>query len=79
VAEVDAGAAPVREFFPMSAHSKTTSSACWPSCSPTCPSSPWFYDGDMLTDRSERFLVSEIIREKLFRLTATSCPTARRS
>ena len=28
----------------------------------------------MLTDRSERFLVSEIIREKLFRLTGDELP-----
>jgi len=36
---------------------------------PCLPLQSWFYDEDMLTDRSERFLVSEIIREKLFRLT----------
>jgi len=43
---------------------------------PYLPQQPWFYDADMLTDRSERFLVSEIIREKLFRLTGDELPYA---
>ncbi len=30
------------------------------------PESPAFYDKDQITDRSERFIVSEIIREKIF-------------
>lgn len=41
---------------------------------PYLPEQPWFYDADMLTDRSERFLASEIIREKLFRLTGDELP-----
>ena len=32
------------------------------------------YDEDTLTDRSERFLASEIVREKLFRLTGDELP-----
>ena len=32
------------------------------------------YGADELTDRSERFLASEIIREKLFRLTGDELP-----
>jgi GTP-binding protein Era len=38
------------------------------------PQQPWYYDQDMLTDRSEKFLASEIIREKLFRLTGDELP-----
>ncbi len=41
---------------------------------PYLPEQPWFYDEDALTDRSERFLASEIIREKLFRLTGDELP-----
>jgi GTP-binding protein Era len=44
-----------------------------PSSSPTCPSR----NGSTtrtLTDRSEKFLASEIIREKLFRLTGDELP-----
>jgi GTP-binding protein Era len=41
---------------------------------PYLPEQPWFYDADMLTDRSERFLAGEIVREKLFRLTGDELP-----
>ncbi len=40
------------------------------------PEQPWFYDEDTLTDRSERFLAGEIVREKLFRLTGDELPYA---
>jgi GTPase len=38
------------------------------------PESEWWFDEDALTDKSERFLASEIIREKLFRLTGDELP-----
>jgi GTP-binding protein Era len=38
------------------------------------PKRPWLHDGDALTDRSERFLAGEIVREKLFRLTGDELP-----
>jgi GTP-binding protein Era len=38
------------------------------------PEQPWFYDEEALTDRSDRFLASELIREKLFRLTGDELP-----
>ncbi len=41
---------------------------------PYLPQQDWFYDGEALTDRSERFLASELIREKLFRLTGDELP-----
>jgi GTP-binding protein Era len=41
---------------------------------PYLPEQPWLYEEDALTDRSERFLASELIREKLFRLTGDELP-----
>jgi GTP-binding protein Era len=41
---------------------------------PYLPEQTWFYDEDALTDRSDRFLASEMIREKLFRLTGDELP-----
>ena len=35
---------------------------------------PWMYGADELTDRSDRFMAAEIIREKLFRLTGDELP-----
>jgi len=34
----------------------------------------WWYAEDELTDRSEKFLASETVREKLFRLTGDELP-----
>jgi len=41
---------------------------------PLLPQQPWFHDEDALTDRSEKFLASELIREKIFRLTGDELP-----
>jgi GTP-binding protein Era len=41
---------------------------------PYLPEQPWFYEEDALTDRSERFMAAEMIREKLFRLTGDELP-----
>ncbi len=38
------------------------------------PESPFFYDEDQITDRSERFLVAEVIREKLMRQLGDELP-----
>ncbi|MBI1396867.1 MAG: GTPase Era [Betaproteobacteria bacterium] len=38
------------------------------------PEGPALYDVDQVTDRSERFLAAEIVREKLFRLTGDELP-----
>lgn len=40
------------------------------------PESPPFFDKEQLTDVSERFVVSELIREKVFRLTGQEVPYA---
>ncbi len=40
------------------------------------PEGPPFYGDDMLTDSAERFIVAEMIREKVFRLTGQEIPYA---
>jgi GTP-binding protein Era len=40
------------------------------------PLSPALYDADTLTDRDERFLAAELIREKIFRLLGEELPYA---
>jgi GTP-binding protein Era len=40
------------------------------------PENPFFYDEDQLTDKSERFLVAEIVREKLMRQLGHELPYA---
>jgi GTP-binding protein Era len=41
---------------------------------PHLPQQAWLHDPDVLTDRNERFLAGEIVREKLFRLTGDELP-----
>ena len=38
------------------------------------PEQPPMFDADTLTDRSERFLAAELVREKLFRLLGDELP-----
>jgi len=40
------------------------------------PESPFYYDEEQITDRSERFLVAEIVREKLMRQLGEELPYA---
>jgi GTP-binding protein Era len=62
------------EFVPMSARRAADVQRLLGIVEPLLPQQPWFYEEDALTDRSERFLASEIIREKLFRLTGDELP-----
>jgi GTP-binding protein Era len=62
------------EFVPMSATKPADVERLLSILSPRLPEQEWFYDEDTLTDRSERFLASELIREKLFRLTGDELP-----
>ena len=64
------------EFIPLSAHKKGDMDRLLEILKPYLPEQHWFYEEDTLTDRSERFLASEIIREKLFRLTGDELPYA---
>jgi GTP-binding protein Era len=62
------------EFVPLSAKKDADVQRLLGIVRPYLPVQAWFYDADALTDRSERFLASEIIREKLFRLTGDELP-----
>lgn len=62
------------ELFPMSAKNKKDVERLLTLCSSYLPEQDWFYGADELTDRSERFLAAEIVREKLFRLTGDELP-----
>jgi GTP-binding protein Era len=62
------------EFVPLSARKDDDVKRLLAIVRPYLPEQPWFYDEEALTDRSERFLASELIREKLFRLTGDELP-----
>jgi GTPase len=62
------------EFVPLSAKKEADVQRLLGIVQPYLPQQPWFYEEDALTDRSDRFLASEIIREKLFRLTGDELP-----
>jgi GTP-binding protein Era len=63
-----------QEFVPLSAQDTADAQRLLAIVAPFLPEQGWFYDEDALTDRSERFLASEIVREKLFRLTGDELP-----
>jgi GTPase len=65
---------PFTEFVPLSATKKADVERLFTILAPHLPEQPWFFEEDALTDRSERFLASELIREKLFRLTGDELP-----
>jgi GTP-binding protein Era len=67
---------PFAEFVPLSARKQADVTRLLDIVKPYLPEQPWLYDEDALTDRSDRFLASEIIREKLFRLTGDELPYA---
>jgi GTPase len=62
------------EFVPLSARKDADVQRLIGIVKPYLPEQAWFYEEDALTDRSDRFLASEIIREKLFRLTGDELP-----
>lgn len=62
------------EFVPMSATREADVKRLFGILKPYLPEQGWYYEEDALTDRSERFLASELIREKLFRLTGDELP-----
>ncbi|MDE2277766.1 MAG: GTPase Era [Burkholderiales bacterium] len=62
------------EYVPMSATREADVARLLDIVLPYLPAQPWLYDEDALTDRSERFLAAELIREKLFRLTGDELP-----
>ena len=62
------------EFVPLSARKESDAARLLAIVRPYLPEQPWRYDADALTDRSERFLAGEIVREKLFRFTGDELP-----
>ena len=62
------------EYVPMSATREADVARLLAIVEPYLPEQPWLYEEDALTDRSEKFLAGEMIREKLFRLTGDELP-----
>jgi GTP-binding protein Era len=62
------------EFVPMSAKNAKDVERLMSLCATYLPEQPWFYGEDELTDRSEKFLAAETVREKLFRFTGDELP-----
>jgi GTP-binding protein Era len=62
------------EYVPMSAERGADVERLLDIIEPHLPERPWQHDADALTDRNERFLAAEIVREKLFRLTGEELP-----
>jgi GTP-binding protein Era len=67
---------PFAEYLPLSAKKPADAERLLAIVEPYLPAQPWLYDEDALTDRSDRFLAGEIVREKLFRLTGDELPYA---
>jgi GTPase len=62
------------EYVPISAGKAGQAQRLLPILAPYLPEQAWLFDADALTDRNERFLAAEIVREKLFRLTGDELP-----
>ena len=62
------------EFVPMTAKKPADIERLLTIVENDLPEQDWWHEEDELTDRSERFLASETVREKLFRLTGDELP-----
>lgn len=65
---------PFAEIVPLSAMHAKDAGRLLAILKPYLPLSPPLFEADALTDRSERFLAAEIVREKIFRLTGDEVP-----
>lgn len=65
---------PFAQFVPMTAKRPDDVQRLLTIVAPYLSQQPWLYAADELTDRSERFLAAEVVREKLFRLTGDELP-----
>lgn len=65
---------PFAELVPMSAKNAKDVQRFYAICEKYLPEQVWMYDAEELTDRSERFMAAEMVREKLFRLTGDELP-----
>ncbi|MBU0783184.1 MAG: GTPase Era [Gammaproteobacteria bacterium] len=61
-------------IVPLSAQANKNLESLKEAVSALLPEQPFFYDEDTLTDRPEKFLAAERIREKLFRLVGDELP-----
>jgi len=62
------------EIIPISASKGTNVAALESAIEALLPQAPPYFPEDQVTDRSERFMVAELIREKLFRKLARELP-----
>lgn len=62
------------EVVPLSANNQKDVARLLAVCQPYLPVQAWWYGQDELTDKSEKFLAAEVVREKLFRLTGDELP-----
>jgi GTP-binding protein Era len=65
---------PFAEIVPLSAERGTNVTSLLKAVRNYLPMQPPMYEPDEITDRSERFLASEFLREKLFRLLGDELP-----
>jgi GTP-binding protein Era len=65
---------PFVEYVPITARKAADAERLLAIVEPYLPEQLWLYAEDALTDRSDRFLAAEIVREKLFRLTGDELP-----
>ncbi len=65
---------PFAEFVPMSPKQPKDVKRLLQICGRYLPEQAWWYSEDELTDKSEKFLAGEVVREKLFRLTGDELP-----
>jgi GTP-binding protein Era len=71
-----ANAFPFKAIVPLSAKTGRQIGELLDELRPLLPEGPPLYAEDDLTDRSERFLAAELLREKLFRLLGEELPYA---
>ncbi|QOL25581.1 GTPase Era [Thalassotalea sp. LPB0316] len=63
-----------KEIIPISAKKGENIEAIKAQCFKALPESDWWFPEDYITDRSSRFMASEIMREKLMRFTGDELP-----
>jgi len=65
---------PKAEVFPLSAKRGDNVDALEREVRKHLPQAPWLFPEDYITDRSQRFLAAELIREKLMRMLGDEIP-----
>jgi GTPase len=62
------------DIFPMSAKQKKDIERLLTLCEKYLPEQSWIYTNEEVSDKSERFMAGEVVREKLFRFTGDELP-----